>query len=60
MYRQQLPSPQHSGGRAVLTEYGRLCGRGSGAAAYTLEHGKLLSSDAVREIGAKLTGGAPL
>ena len=59
-YRLLLPFPLHSAARAVLTEYGRLCGRGSGAAAYTLEHGKLLSSDAVREIGAKLTGGAPL
>lgn len=59
-YRLLLPFPLHSAARAVLTEYGRLCGRGSGAAAYTLEHGKLLSSDAVREIGAKLSGGALL
>lgn len=55
-YRLVFPFPLRSTVRGILTEYGKLCGKGQAAAAYTLEHGKLLSRDAGKELGEKLTG----
>lgn len=37
---------------SILREYGSLCGIGRPAAAYALEHGRLLSRDAVNQVGA--------
>jgi len=35
----------------ILKEYGRLCGVGKVAAAVSLEHGRVLSRDAVKQVG---------
>ena len=38
----------------ILKEYGRLCGIGRPAAAFSMEHGELLSRDAVNQVGGRL------
>ncbi len=40
----------------LMQEYGTVWGRGKAAAAFLLEHGHLLSPDAVRRVGACLAG----